>query len=150
MRTGKWLGMILCVMTLSISTANAGNQGKREEAKTMCEKAAALLKAEGAEKASPKFQDKAGEFIDRDLYVFALDSKGNFIAHGAKPVLIGKGGLTMKDVTGFAFIQAFIDVKDTAWVDYKWPDASDNNKVKDKSTYIIRVGENVVGVGHYK
>lgn len=150
MRMNKWFGMVLCVIALSASPAMANGQGTREEAKAMCEKAAALIKSDGVEKAVAKFQDKTSGFVDRDLYVFALDAKGNFLAHGAKPVLIGKGGLSMKDVTGFAFIQAFIDVKDTAWVDYKWPDASDNNKIKDKSTYIIRVGDNVVGVGYYK
>ena len=150
MKFTKWLGMFLCVAVLAATPALAADKGSKEEAQALCEKAAALLKADGPEKTFPKFQDKSGGFIDRDLYVFALDGKGNFAAHGAKPVLVGKGGLAMKDVTGFAFIEGFMNVKDKGWVDYKWPDATDGNKIKDKSTYVIRVGEYVVGVGYYK
>ena len=116
----------------------------------MAEKAATLLREKGPQEAYAKFQAKDGGFIDRDLYVFVLDNNGLFTAHGVKPVLIGKGGFDMKDVSGFPFIKAFVDVKDAAWVDYKWPDASDNNKVKDKASYIVRVGDLVVGVGYYK
>jgi signal transduction histidine kinase len=147
----KPAGLMLCLIVLALSPASASDQkATREEAKAMAEKAATLLKAEGPEKASVKFQDKDGGFIDRDLYVFVLDGKGVFVAHGAKPVLVGKGGLEMKDVTGFPLIHAFMDVKDSGWVDYKWPDATDSNKIKDKSTYVIKVGEYTLGVGYYK
>lgn len=124
--------------------------GTRAEAQAMCEKAAALIQSEGLEKADKAFQDKNGGFIDRDLYVFVLDDKGVFIAHGAKPILVGKGGMDMVDVDGFALIKAFVAVKDKAWVDYKWPDAAEGNKIEPKSSYIIRVGDHVVGVGYYK
>ncbi len=128
----------------------SATHASKEEAQAMCEKAVALIKADGLEKAAAKFQDKNGGFIDRDLYVFVLDDKGVFAAHGAKPVLVGKGGLEMKDVSGFEFIKAFIGVKDKGWIDYKWPDVTDNNKVKAKSTYIIREGNHVIGVGYFK
>jgi signal transduction histidine kinase len=130
-------------------TANAGDYGTKEEAKAMAEKAAALVK-ENPQEAFKKFQAKDTGFIDRDLYVFVFDKEGKFIAHGTKPVLVGKGGMTMKDVTGFPFVEAFMKVKDAGWVDYKWPDPADNNKVKDKSSYIINTGDYVVGVGCYK
>ncbi|NCC02530.1 MAG: histidine kinase [Proteobacteria bacterium] len=140
----------MCAALLAISPAVAhAEAGTKEEAQAMVEKAAALIKSDG-DKAYAKFQEKDGGFIDRDLYVFVLDNAGNFKAHGAKPVLVGKGGLEMKDVNGFEFIKAFIAVKDAAWVDYKWPDPADGNKVKDKSTYIIRVNDVVVGTGYYK
>ncbi|MDD3183027.1 MAG: cache domain-containing protein [Alphaproteobacteria bacterium] len=123
--------------------------GSKEEAKTMAEKAAVLVKA-NPEDAFKKFQEKDGGFIDRDLYVFVFDRGGNFKAHGAKPVLVGKGGLAMKDVSGFPFVKAFLEVKDTAWVNYKWPDVMDNGKIKDKDTYVIKVGEYTLGVGYFK
>ncbi len=145
------IAVFLCVFAFAPLRADAAPaHASREEAQAMCEKAAELIKTEGLEKAVAKFQDKNGGFMDRDLYVFMLDDKGVFVAHGAKPVLIGKGGMDMKDVNGFGFIKAFIDVKDKAWVDYKWPDITDNNKIKAKSTYIIRVGGHVVGVGYFK
>jgi len=145
----KLAALTISLMTFLSSPTFAADHGSREEAQAMAEKAAALVKT-NPETAFAKFQEKDGGFIDRDLYVFVFDNKGNFKAHGAKPVLVGKGGLAMKDVSGFAFVQAFIDVKDKAWVDYKWPDATDNGKIKEKSTYVIKAGEYTVGVGYFK
>lgn len=151
MRLPRFALCLVIAITLSASAALASaTHATKEEAQAMCEKAVALIKSDGLEKAVAKFQDKNGGFIDRDLYVFVLDDKGDFAAHGAKPVLVGKGGLDMKDVSGFEFIKAFIAVKDKAWVDYKWPDIMDNNKIKAKSTYVIREGNHVVGVGYFK
>lgn len=145
------LAMLLLGLT-AISSAPAfadSTHGTRDEAKVMAEKAAELVKA-NPESAFKKFQEKDGGFIDRDLYVFVFDKDGNFKAHGAKPVLVGKGGLAMKDVSGFPFVKAFLEVKETGWVDYKWPDVTDNGKIKDKSTYVIKVGEYTIGVGYFK
>lgn len=151
MRALRFMLCLLCAAVFWTSGAEASaTHGTREEAQAMCEKAAALVKSDGLEKAQAKFQDKNGGFMDRDLYVFVLDNKGVFTAHGAKPVLIGKGGMEMKDINGFEFIKAFVAVKDKAWVDYKWPDIMDNNKVKDKSSYIIRENDHVIGVGYFK
>jgi len=150
MRFIKLAAIALSLMTFLAAPAFAdAKHGTREEAQAMAEKAAALIKT-NPDAAFAKFQDKDGGFIDRDLYVFVFDTKGNFKAHGAKPVLVGKGGLAMKDVSGFAFVQAFIDVKDKAWVDYKWPDATDEGKIKDKSTYVIKAGDYTIGVGYFK
>jgi len=123
--------------------------GTRASAKAMSEKAAALLAAEGP-KALAAFQDKAGGFFDGDLYVFVLDTKGTFAAHGTKPVLIGKGSIEMKDANGFEFVKAFLAVKDKGWVEYRWPDPTDGGKVKTKDSYIVHTGEYWVGVGYYK
>lgn len=149
----KFLKLASLLLALSAFIATPvqaySTHGSKDEAKAMAEKAAALVKS-NPEEAFKKFQEKDGGFIDRDLYVFVFDSQGNFKAHGAKPVLVGKGGLAMKDVSGFPFVQAFMDVKDTAWVDYKWPDIVDNSKIKTKSTYVIKVGEYTLGVGYFK
>jgi cytochrome c len=53
------------------------------------------------------------------------------------------------DVDKFHFIRAFLAVKDSAWIDYKWPDPVDK-MIKQKSSYLIRVGRHIVGVGYYK
>ncbi len=149
----KFLKIACLMMGLALLSPFAAHadstHGSREEAKVMAEKAAALVKA-NPDEAFKKFQEKDGGFIDRDLYVFVFDKEGNFKAHGAKPVLVGKGGLAMKDVSGFPFVKAFLEVKDTGWVDYKWPDVTDNGKIKDKSTYVIKVGDYTIGVGYFK
>ncbi len=149
MKINKLALMLLGVIFVAAMPVMAAQGGTKDEAKAMAEKAVTLIK-ENPDKAFAKFQEKDGGFIDRDLYVFVLDKDGIFKAHGAKPVLVGKGGLAMTDVSGFAFVKAFMDVKENGWVDYKWPDPTENNKIKDKSTYIIKVGEYTMGVGYYK
>ncbi len=143
------LTLLVLVCGLPAMTLADDVHGTREQAQALCEKAAALIQSDGLEKAAAKFQAKDGGFIDHDLYVYVLDNNGVFVAHGGKPVLVGKGGMEMVDVDGFPFIKAFVAVKDKGWVDYKWPDPSDN-AIKAKSSYIIRVGDHVVGVVYYK
>lgn len=146
----KLLGVVICLTLLGSAPVAANDKyGTKEEAQALCEKAAEILKAD-KKKALEAFQDKNGEFFSKDLYVFVNDKEGVFIAHGTKPALVGKSGLAMKDANGFEFVKAFLEVKDKGWVDYKWGDPTDNNKVKDKSSYIIRVGDDIVGVGYYK
>ncbi|MGE4352397.1 MAG: cache domain-containing protein [Bdellovibrionales bacterium] len=149
----KFLKLACLLLGLAAFTSSPvlaeGTHGTKEEAQAMAEKAAALVK-ENPDEAFKTFQKKDSGFIDRDLYVFVFDKDGTFKAHGAKPVLVGKGGLAMKDVSGYPFVKAFLEVKDTDWVDYKWPDVTDNGKIKEKSTYVIKVGDYTVGVGYFK
>ncbi len=147
----RTLLLAICVMTSGTHYAFAdATHGTKEEAQAMCEKAADLIKKEGAEKAFPILQSKDGGFFDRDLYVFIVDGQGVYKVHSAKPALVGTNRIDMKDPAGFPLVKAFTEVKDKAWVDYKWPDSSDNNKIKDKSSWIIHTGDYFVGVGYYK
>lgn len=149
----KFLKLACLLIGFAVFTAppaqGYASHGTKEEAQAMAEKAAARVK-ENPDEAFKKFQEKDGGYIDRDLYVFVFDQDGNFRAHGAKPVLTGKGGLAMKDSDGYPFVKALLDVKDTGWVDYKWPDITDNGKIKDKSTYVIKIGDYTIGVGYFK
>ena len=60
------------------------------EAKAMLKKAVAFYKANGQEKAFAAFNDRKGQFVDQELYIFVLDMNGKILAHGVKPELIGK------------------------------------------------------------
>ncbi len=153
MKLFRALVLVIGIAAFGLSTTAAradAVHGTKEEAQAMCEKAAALLKKDGADKAFPVLQAKDTGYFDRDLYVFVVDAKGKFVVHSAKPALVGKDSIELKDPTGFALVKAFTEVKDAAWVDYKWPDSSDGNKLKDKASYIIHVGDYFVGVGYYK
>jgi len=75
---------LLCGAAIAV----AQQFGTAAEAKAMLEKATAALKANAAE-AITKFNDKAGGFRDRDLYVFCYNvSDGKFTAH-PNPALMG-------------------------------------------------------------
>ncbi len=119
-----------------------------DEAQAMLTKAVELIKAEGAEKAMATFNDKAGGFIDRDLYVFVVDKSGITRAHGAKPALAGKNALIFKDADGKAFVEEFLKITDKGSVTYGQADPTDNT-IKKKTSFVERVGDNFVGVGCY-
>jgi cytochrome c len=132
--------------------AVAANTGSPDEAKAMVEKAVKMLESQGKDKAFAAFNDPAGGFVDRDLYVFVINHEGVTVSHGANKALIGKSLLSMKDADGKAFIQDMITMakgSGAGWVDYKWPNPS-TKKVESKSSYIQKSGDVIVGVGVYK
>jgi cytochrome c len=141
------LFFVTCLM-LSFH-AYAGDAGTPDEAKAMALRAADLLREEGPEKAFPVFNEKGGPFHDRDLYVMVYDNTGKNVSHGANAALIGKDLINLKDTDGKLLIQELVSTKDTAFVDYKWPHPI-TKKIEMKTTYVVRVGEYLVGVGAYK
>lgn len=138
---------IVAATFLALGVANAQDRGTLAEAQAMAESAAALLEAEGTEIAFEAF-DNGDEWKDRDLYVFVLNLDGVNVAHGVDPELIGQDLFNLTDVNGFLFVQAFLGIEDTGWVDYVWADPLTDLE-EPKSSYIIRVGDYVVGVGAY-
>lgn len=95
------------------------------------------------------FDAKEGAFHDRDLYVMVYDSSGKNVAHGANAALIGKNLIDLKDVDGKFLVREITAVKDQGWVDYKWPDPL-TKKYGQKTTYVLHVGDYLVGVGAYR
>jgi cytochrome c len=139
---------VLFAITVSWSTAFAGDMGTPDEAKALAEKAAAFLKSNGPEKAFPAFQAKDGGFQDRDLYVTVADPSGTMLVNGGMPSLVGKNLIDLKDVDGKAFEREIVGIKDAAWVEFKWINPL-TKAVALKKTYQIRVGDYIVGVGAY-
>ena len=129
--------------------AYADDVGTPEEAKSMAMHAADFLRQNGPDKAFPVFNAKGGEFHDRDLYVMVYDNTGKNVSHGVNPALIGKDLLDLKDTDGKLLIREFVAIQDHAWVDYKWPDPA-TKKIRQKTTYVVRVDNYLVGVGAYK
>jgi len=132
--------------------ASAATTGTADEAHALVEKAVKLIAADGNEKAYAAFNDAAGGYVDRDLYIFVIDLKGTVQAHGANKGLIGKSLINLKDADGKAFIQEMISLandKGEGWVDYHWPNPT-SKKVEGKSSFIKKIGDVFVGVGIYK
>jgi cytochrome c len=58
----------------------------------------------------------------------------------------------MKDANGKTIIKDFIDLvnnKGSGWVEYSWPNPITKN-VELKSSYIVKVGDILLGAGIYK
>jgi cytochrome c len=141
-------GLLFASLLFSLH-AYAGDAGTPDDAKAMALAAAQLLNQDGPDKAFPVFDAKGGAFHDRDLYVMVYDSSGKNVAHGANAALIGKDLIDLKDTDGKFLIRELVAVKDQGWVDYKWPDPL-TKKIGQKTTYVVRVGDYLVGVGAYK
>ncbi len=147
------LMLLLVSLSSLVSAAGAAEFGTKEEAVAMVKRVQAKFKAEGAEAAFKAVSDKSvAEFHDRDLYPFIYDMAGVNVAHGARPALIGKNLITLKDQDGKFLVRDMRDIAKTqgsGWYDYKWPNPL-NNKIEDKTSYVERLGDYWVGVGVYR
>ena len=120
----------------------------------MVKRAQEMFKKDGADAAFKAVSDPANkEFHDRDLYVYIYNLSGLCVAHGARPALIGKNLIDLKDQDGNYLVRAHIDIATgpgSGWVSYKWPNPL-TNKIEDKTSYVEKLGDNYfVGVGVYK
>lgn len=142
-----------CSAFLWTAPATAAERGTADEAGALVKKGIAYLKANGAEKAYAAFNDPAGQFVDRDLYLFVFDMNGKTLAHGANKKLLDKTLIDLKDADGKAFIKEFVDVankKGKGWVEYKWPHPQ-TKAIENKASYIEKLPDGtLIGVGIYK
>lgn len=149
MRNGLIGAVIALFVACFVPMATAGDLGTPEEAKAMAERAAEVIRSKGAAAAFAEFDAPGNQFHDRDLYVFAMTLDGVNRYHGVKKALEGRNLLSLKDVDGKSFVQDMVAVKDAGWVDYKWQNPK-TKVVEQKTSYMVRVGDYMVGVGAYK
>ena len=148
----KSMSVAACVLALHIPVLAADDRGTAAEATALVQRAAEYLKANGPAKSYAAFNDTAGQFKDRDLYVFVMDMNGKMLSHGANAKLIGKDLTALKDSDDKLFIKTMLDVaksKGKRWVDYKWPHPV-TKAIEPKSTYVEKVDDLIVGCGIYK
>jgi cytochrome c len=146
----KRISIVFAVILLSAGLSLAG--GTADEAKSLVKKGVDYIGSDGKAKAFAEFSNQKGKFIDRDLYIFAVDFEGITLAHGGNASLVGKSLKGLKDADGVYFIQKFIELakaKGSGWVDYKWVNPV-SKKIEAKSTYIQKVDNYFLGCGIYK
>ena len=145
--------MIVLTALATALPARADSQGSRDEALAMVDRAEAFLKSHGRDEAIAAFNDKAGAFIDRDLYIVVYNlADGVRLSHPYIKPLIGKSVADAKDIEGKPYGQEILDLARGAgsgWVDYKFSDPT-TKKLADKSLYIRRIGDIILGCGIYK
>ena len=145
--------LILTAHLASPSSAKAADRGTPEEAIAMVKRVQDSVRAKGLKATLAAITAQEPQFKDRDLYAFVIAFDGVLVAHGVLPVLVGKDVSDLRDMDNNPFIRRFIEVAKSGqpgWVDYKWPNPS-NNTIAQKSSYIEKVGKDFfVGVGVYK
>lgn len=128
----------------------ATDQAEVQRAKALLSKAVSAYKQDG-DKAFAAFS-RQGEFVDGELYVFVVDSKGTMLASGGPSVvLIGRNISTTLDPSlQQQFAQALKSPESgkVQQADYRWKNWADG-KVERKHVYYQRVGERFIAVGYY-
>ena len=88
------------------------------------------------------------DFVEGELYLFLLDTKGVVYAHGDQSNLVWKNLLNTRDMFGALIIQSIIKTAQTApgWVTYEW-----NGAVKVSFVQKIKIDnkEFIIGCGYY-
>ena len=149
----RGLAVVLVATILAVSSSSAAEFGNRDEAVAMVKRVIDKFAQSGPDATFKAVNDKTNPaFHDRDLYPFVYDLKGVNVAHGARPALVGKNLISLKDQNGVYLIQEMIALAKgpgSGWVDYKWPNPI-TDKIEDKSSYIEKMGDYFVGVGVYR
>ena len=147
------LTLALAAIVAFANLARASEFGTREEAVAMVKRVQDKFRKDGPEATFKAVTDQStSEFHDRDLYPFIYDLTGLCVAHGARPALVGKNLISLKDQDGKHLIRDMITLATSSgsgWVDYKWPNPI-TNKIEDKSSYVEKLGDYFVGVGVYR
>lgn len=145
---------VLIAVALPASEARAFDPrcpvATEERARALAERAAAFLKARGAEVALPAFTGRTHGFGAGDLYVFVFDFHGTMLASGGWPEHVGANVVGPYGAAGpYARIRRRASSPaGRGWVHYRWYSPC-TRSMQPKMTYVIRVGPYIVGVGAY-
>jgi cytochrome c len=142
--------MAAAALFWGVAFASAQQFGTAAEARAMLDKAVTELKA-GEAAALAKFNDKAGGFRDRDLYVFCYNmTDGKFTAH-PNPALMGTDVRALKVKDDPLGQRIFDSIKEgtVSTVDYNFPKPGTTDPAP-KESFVIKVGNQGCGVGYYK
>jgi cytochrome c len=154
----RFLTIVLAAWVAAFGTGLAAAQDKSKgtaaEATAMVDKAIAHIKKVGREKAFADFNNKNGQFTDRDLYVVVYDMKGKVLAHGANEKMIGKDVIELRDNDGKYFVKERVEMMSKGpnakgWQDYKFMNPV-SRQIEPKSMFIQRFEDLIVGCGIYK
>jgi cytochrome c len=144
--------LTLTAFAFSAPVAAKEGNATAAEAQAMVKKGIAFIKTNSKEKGYTEISNKAGQFIDRDLYLVVYGLDGTVRAHGANEKMIGKNLIELKDVDGKAFVKERVELaqsKGTFWQDYKFTNPT-SKKIEPKSMYCEKLDDAVVCGGIYK
>jgi cytochrome c len=146
------LSALSIALALAVAPAWGAASASRDEAVAMVKKGVAFIKANGVEKGYAAISDKAGPFVDRDLYLVVYGLDGKCHAHGANPKQIGRDLIDLTDVDGKYFVKdrvAMVRAKPTgAWQEYKFTNPV-SKKIEPKVMYCEKLAETAVCGGVY-
>lgn len=123
-----------------------------EEAREWVQKAIGFYKTAGKAVALAEVTNPKGPFVQGDLYVFVLNTKGTMLAHGRNEKYIGVDFSEVRDSDGRAFVREILDVaekKGSGFVDYKWFDSTTKEDLS-KHLYFEKVDDMIFCSGIFE
>lgn len=95
--------------------------------------------------------DAAKDYYDRDMYVFALDVGGAYLAFGGNAAKVGTRVQDVAGVDGGGLLQTIIDQAndEPGWVEYDFTNPT-TGQVQTKMSYVLGVDDLYVGCGVYR
>jgi uncharacterized protein len=138
----------------SVPSLGATEFGTREEAVAMVRRVQEKFKKDGPEATFRAINANAPGFRDRDMFPYVHKIDGTqLVAAGFPASIRGKNLHDLKDQDGKYFVQEFVKVATTppyhGWVNYRFLNPK-TNTIDDKSAWIERMGDYLVGVGIYR
>jgi uncharacterized protein len=132
----------------------AAEFGTRDEAVAMVRRVQEKFKKEGADATFRAINNRAPGFVDRDLFPFVHRIDGTLcVANGVTAAVRGKNMFDLRDQDGKFMVQDFVKIANRSpgygWSDYRWLNPT-TGTIEDKSAFIDRMGDYLVGVGVYK
>jgi cytochrome c len=150
-RVSAQLSAIAASVIFACAAAAADGAGK-DDAVAMVKKATAFIREQGPDKAYPEITNKAGRFIDRDLYVVVYQLDGKVLAHGSNEKFVGKDMIEAQDVDGKLYVKERVELaskQSSFWQDYKFVNPV-SKKVEPKQMYCEKLDNTAVCAGIYK
>jgi len=139
--------------SMSATNASLAATPTVKELVSFVESAAAYAKENGKDKAFKEFDNKTGQFVKGDLYIFAVDFNATMLANGKYPARIGKNWYNETDPNGVQFLKNEIEAlrRGNSFFDYyMFPNPAHNNKPELKLGYFVKVDDNwYLGSGIY-
>ncbi len=146
--------MIILVILLSVGLLAASTEkATPQELIKKCEEASKLIEEKG-DAALTEINNKNGQFVWKDSYVFVINTKTlRIAAHPMNSTLVGLDVKTTKDRNGNYWAIEMVKVgigEGAGWVQYEWPKAGEN-EVSDKVSYVKKVPgtDYIVAAGIY-
>jgi methyl-accepting chemotaxis protein len=127
-------------------------QGVAPEAQALVDRAVRFRQEIGSREAFLRgITEPSNGFHDRDMYVFALDAHGTYLAFGGNAAKVGTRVQDVAGIDGEGLIRAIVSQASDGpgWVSYDITNPS-SGKVQGKMSFVCEVDGLYVGCGIYK
>jgi methyl-accepting chemotaxis protein len=126
-------------------------QGSPDEAVALVRRAMAQRKLGSRDSFLRDLTDPSKGFSDRDMYIFALDARGHYLAFGGNAAKVGTRVQDIAGIDGAGLLQTIIAQAsyEPGWVEYDITNPT-TGQVQTKMSFVLMLDDLYVGCGVYK